>query len=85
MRVWFQFVATKANVADLPSRGAMAELREVLSSFEDCVVEGDRQMVIPPFDAWDAPFSLWMEHVAEAAASSSEGGGTQPTKRHRRR
>ena len=31
--VWFQYVASKANVADLPSRGAHDELMEVLERF----------------------------------------------------
>ena len=47
--VWFNYVATKANLADLPSRGAVGEMadviRRVLPSFH---VERDRvDMVFP--------------------------------------
>ena len=63
MRVWFQYVASKANVSDLPSRDAQVELQDVLSRFSDCDIESV-EMVIPPFDRWDAPFSFWLEHVA---------------------
>eukprot|EP00966_Prymnesium_polylepis_P100434 2326344-Prymnesium_polylepis.1 len=32
--VWFSYVASKANIANLPSRGAYAEMAEVLRAFD---------------------------------------------------
>ena len=63
-----------ANVSDLPSRAADDELMEVLQQFEyRCDIEkAPVEMVIPPFDKWDAPFSVWLEHVAAAATSSQK-------------
>ena len=47
--VWFNYVATKANVADLPSRGALDEmavcLRKVLPSFS--LLDDSVEFVIP--------------------------------------
>ena len=31
--IWFNYVASKANVADLPSRGALDEMAGILASF----------------------------------------------------
>jgi len=71
--VWFQYVASKANVADLPSRGAHDELMEVLKRFghRSDIDSEPVEMVIPPFDKWDAPFTVWLEH----AAAASHGAG----------
>ena len=77
VRPWFQYVASKANVSDLPSRGDNEELMDVLGRFRDrCVIE-EVTMVVPPFDKWDAPFSVWLDHVRAAAEVSA--------KRNRRR
>ena len=47
--VWFNYVATKANVADLPSRGALDEmascLRKILPSFS--LLDDSVEFVIP--------------------------------------
>jgi hypothetical protein len=49
-RVWFEHVVSEANVADLPSRGEFEYLvGELKSETVECV--------IPPFEAWDEPFS----------------------------
>lgn len=74
MNVWFQYVASKANVSDLPSRAADDELMEVLQRFEHrCDIDREPvEMVIPPFDKWNAPFSVWLEHVAAAAGGSQK-------------
>ena len=68
-------------MADLPSRGALREMLDILATFEGVDVEHDHEMVIPPFDAWDAPFSLWLEHVAVAAAEDAEEGARKRRRR----
>ena len=75
--VWFNYVATKANVADLPSRGAMGEmaaaLRSVLPSFS--LAESERELIIPacPTDAsWaDVMSQLPAHHPSVGQGSSS--------------
>ena len=61
---WFLWVPSKANIADEPSRGEFALLRELGST--------ERPFVSPPFAAWDQPAAAWMD---DAVAR----GGSPPT------
>tara|TARA_B100000795_G_scaffold234968_1_gene194391 strand:- start:363 stop:2816 length:2454 start_codon:yes stop_codon:yes gene_type:complete len=84
-RVWFNYVATKANVADLPSRGALGEmaycLRKILPSFSllDDVVD----FVIPacPRDL----DGLWAAVLAQLPSSRPEAPRKQRSRRSGRR
>ena len=83
--VWFNYVATKANVADLPSRGALAEMARALRSFlpsfslRDDVVE----LVLPPHPSrpsWAEVVAHLPDHrpsvgLGSSARHSSRAGG----------
>eukprot|EP00962_Isochrysis_galbana_P038502 scaffold13670_cov141-Isochrysis_galbana.AAC.1 len=49
--IWFQWVPSKANIADLPSRREFGLLEE-LGSF-------DVPLKLPLFANWDVPFGRW--------------------------
>ena len=55
--VWFEFVPSKANIADLPSRGEFALLTRM----------GGRPSVlsIPPAADWQSPLETWLLRFAE--------------------
>ena len=76
VNVWFNFVATKSNVADLPSRGAIGEMLDILSQFVPGVSDRDRvALVIPPHPT--AP--SWEEVVAALPSHRpSVGDGKRP-------
>ena len=69
--VWFEYVASAANIADLPSRGDTKLLRRLKST--------ERAVVLPSIDDWDLPASAWMEratanaHAAPARAGAARG------------
>ena len=72
--VFFEYVRSAANIADLPSRGARAELLALLRDMGMQATEVACKL--PQFSTWDAPAREWM---AEAAAvkrrrAGSEGG-----------
>ena len=60
--IYFEWVPTKANIADLPSRATMAAMRRYLSYFPH-----SRMLPLVPPDAstWDAPlgglFDMWLQ------------------------
>ena len=58
--VWFEYVRSKANIADLPSRGDLALVREL----------GATEVLVrwPPIESWLGPVSWWLS--ADAAAST---------------
>ena len=82
---WLEYVASKANIADLPSRGDFELLDELGSEARECV--------LPPTAAWDEAASEWMRR-AEARADLSacrsrgpapgEGEAARPRRRRRR-
>ena len=81
--VWFNYVASKANVADRPSRGAITEMASILSSFIPSFSLTDHRVpfVLPPFAhgvsaIWEAVSGM----AAPAGPSRSRGG----KRRHRR-
>jgi hypothetical protein len=53
--VWFMFVPSRANIADLPSRHRFEMLRELGAEWRD--------FVFPAFAAWDEPVEAWLERV----------------------
>jgi hypothetical protein len=78
--IWFNYVATKANVADLPSRGAIGEM-------ESCIQEvhptfrahgSSVPFVVPAIPSGDASISALWAAVAAAAFPP------QPLRRHSR-
>jgi len=88
--VWFNYVATKANVADLPSRLAIGEMADVLRSFDPSFdLIGDRvDLVIPacPRDMsamWAAVAQQLPGRSAKPARHSSRRNGSSGSKRRR--
>ena len=88
--VWFNYVATKANVADLPSRGALDEmaacLRTILPSFS--LLNDSVEFVIPacPRDLG----GLWAAVLRQLPSPTRpvEGGSSRRSRRsgsHRRK
>ena len=63
--VWFEYVRSKANIADLPSRNEFAVLREMGSELVE--------MQLPEVGSWDAGAAAWMEGGREVAASRGRG------------
>jgi hypothetical protein len=57
---WFEWVPSKANIADLPSRGDFALLSELGST--------SLPLILPDVAAWDDHAGAWMDR-AEAGAS----------------
>ena len=56
LRMWFEYVPSEENIADLPSRRKWCELHRVI----DSVSGGSRtcfryDVVIPPYDSWLSP------------------------------
>ena len=67
--VWFEWVPSKANCADLPSRGQMGELRAVLAdAFGDDGEYEEVAFVIPAFDTLAAPLAQLDALIAQLAA-----------------
>ena len=79
--VWFNYVASKADVADLPSRDALDEmariLRQQVPSFS---LDGDRFPLVLPDCPRDIP-SLW----AAVEAQLPQRSARVPDRRHSRR
>ena len=69
MSPWFEWVPSKANIADLPSRGDESLLRELGSQ--------EAPMVLPDVRAWDEPAAAWMERAAEGEAPEGAGGARE--------
>ena len=71
VNVWFNYVDSKANIADLPSRDAIWEMAEAIRSIQCDFSIGDSEVVfsIPPIP--DDPASLAELWVAVASAVGS--------------
>jgi hypothetical protein len=64
--VWFSYVASKANIADMPSRGAIAEMAQVLRRTQpDFTIEDSAVRVVFP-DISDG----WLERAAASIPAS---------------
>jgi len=59
-KVYFDYVASKANIADLPSRYAFSQLKKELRGFR---IRGGApdQLAIPTIASWRAPLDSWLE------------------------
>ena len=67
---WFEYVRSKANISDLPSRDEFELLHRMGSSWVD--------MRLPGCDDWFAPAAAWLE-------SARDGRGATRGCRKRRR
>ena len=65
---FFEYVRSKANIADLPSRGALMELLEVLERLGMRAAAVRVPACFPPLSSWRAPARDWL-----AQASISRG------------
>jgi hypothetical protein len=86
--LWFNYVASKANVADLPSRMALGEMAECLRAVEPAFKLADRgvELVVP---ACPRDISLLWETVTAQFPSASQGAASSasspaPPRRHSR-
>ena len=62
LRIHFEYVPSAQNVADLPSRGAFARMREVIeTAFGRPLVIGqnyfEHDFVLPSFETWNSPLA----------------------------
>ena len=62
MRIWFEWVPSEQNIADLPSRGKASELYRIFDAVSDVVSGGEWvcyewDMVLPDFSTWIAPLA----------------------------
>jgi hypothetical protein len=72
--VWFSYVASKANIADLPSRGAYGEMAEVLRAFDPSFsLEGAAVPLVVPDITGD-----WMARTAARLQPRSKRGVRRP-------
>lgn len=59
--VYFEYVRSKANIADLPSRAAASEMRGILKRLGWHGVRVD--CVLPDISAWDAEAATWIDRA----------------------
>ena len=70
--VFFEYVRSAANIADLPSRGALVELHEL---FDEMGMHGDEVACqLPPLAAWDAPAREWLRGKPEGKRARGTRG-----------
>ena len=77
MAVYFDYVPSKANVADLPSRG---DLIELLDLFDTLCMHGEEVSCrLPSLASWDAPAREWLRGspVGKRARGSRGRPGNQ--------
>jgi len=58
-RVFFEYVPSKANIANLPSREAFTELRSELRGLSIRGSAPDR-LVVPSVGSWNSPLETWL-------------------------
>ena len=68
-RVYFEYVASKANIADLPSRNAFKQLRLELRGFRTRG-EAPDALAIPTIASWRAPLDSWLGPSSPARMSA---------------
>ena len=82
--LWFKYVASKANVADLPSRGALEEMAACLRTVEPAfsLAGRDVALVIPacPVDL----SALWEAVESQFPSGSPTGNTPAPPSRRKR-
>ena len=59
--VYFEYVASKSNVADLPSRNAMKELYNILDGMGWRDITQKVKCKLPDFADWDQPAANWID------------------------
>jgi hypothetical protein len=64
--VYFDWVPSKANIADLPSRGAFAHTRAELAGIP-IVGDAPDLLIVPGVHSWGAPLLQWLDQPASAA------------------
>ena len=62
MRVWFEWIPSEQNIADLPSRGKACELYQIFDAVSEEISGGEWEcyewdMVVPDFSSWTAPLA----------------------------
>ena len=62
--VWFNYVASKANVADLPSRGALLEMIQCVRAFSPEFSEKDEVAFVMPVCCQDVD-QIWSAVMAQ--------------------
>ena len=75
LAIWFEYVPSAANIADLPSR-----LDFVLLQSMGAV---EVPFIFPPFPAWDAPASVWLKAAQETARPPPMARGAITVANHR--
>ena len=75
--VWWEYVASAANIADLPSRGALGLLEGPEYRAERFEVKW------PPLDAWDGGLAEFYAATAAGPAASSGRAGSGRSARPR--
>ena len=65
--VFFEYVRSKANPADLPSRGAHEELGSLLVRVHAAAVVKDVRCRLPDLESWDAPVDAIIDTARRAA------------------
>ena len=76
LRVWFEYVPSEQNVADLPSRGHFEQMREVLEKATGGPLRElvELEMRYPDFSSWGAPMQF-QPFRRKRARHGSRGAG----------
>ena len=72
--VFIEYVRSKANIADLPSRGALCELRRVLRRLGMLSAAVRVAASFPPLSSWHAPAREWLRMPAPALSAETPRG-----------
>ena len=80
--VWFNYVASKANVADLPSRGALGEMADCIRSVHPSFSLDDRVDFVMPACPKDLSV-LWAAVIAQIPQPDSPRSATRPRRSSR--
>ena len=65
--VWFEYVNTHANWADLPSREGLDELWEIFRRMGIEQHMKEVPCVLPKFESWEEPAAIWMAQGAQTS------------------
>ena len=71
--MFFEYVRSAANPADMPSRDAMGELWDLLGSVGLAQRAREVLTVLPSFDTWDAPADQLFEEAMSLSGRRSRG------------
>ena len=75
MRIWFEWVPSEQNIADLPSRGKESELFQIFDAVSEEVSGGEWEcyeweMVLPNFSTWIAPLAEYRRQKRRGRSGS---------------